>query len=178
MLTAMTDRAVQQRVFAEIDATDLVDLASALIRIPSFKTEETPVARFLVQFFRERDYRVELQEIEPGRFQTLATLPGTGGGASLMLNGHTDINALTRRWRRDPWTPVLEGESIGGIKAQLTEPPFSAPPSPPRRRSSPTDKASCSYTVLWNSFKRLTSGFSTAEKTKLFHDTAARVYRL
>jgi len=42
----------------------------------------------------------------------------------------------------------------------------------------PVDKASCSYTVLWNSFKRLTSGASAAEKATLFHDTAARVYRL
>ena len=42
----------------------------------------------------------------------------------------------------------------------------------------PVDKASCSYTVLWNSFKRLTSGCSASEKAKLFHDTAARVYRL
>jgi len=42
----------------------------------------------------------------------------------------------------------------------------------------PVDKASCSYTVLWNSFKRLTATYSDAEKAKLFHDTAARVYRL
>ena len=42
----------------------------------------------------------------------------------------------------------------------------------------PVDKASCSYTVLWNSFKRLTAGYSDAEKATLFHDTAARVYRL
>ncbi len=42
----------------------------------------------------------------------------------------------------------------------------------------PVDKASCSYTVLWNSFKRLTAGCSVAEKAKLFHDTAVRVYRL
>ena len=42
----------------------------------------------------------------------------------------------------------------------------------------PVDKASCSYTVLWNSFKRLTSGCSASEKARLFHDTAARVYRL
>jgi predicted TIM-barrel fold metal-dependent hydrolase len=42
----------------------------------------------------------------------------------------------------------------------------------------PVDKASCSYTVLWNSFKRLTSGCSAAQKACLFHDTAARVYRL
>jgi predicted TIM-barrel fold metal-dependent hydrolase len=42
----------------------------------------------------------------------------------------------------------------------------------------PVDMASCSYTVLWNSFKRLTASFSAAERAKLFHDTAARVYRL
>jgi L-fuconolactonase len=42
----------------------------------------------------------------------------------------------------------------------------------------PVDKGSCSYTVLWNAFKRLTAGYAAAEKAKLFHDTAARVYRL
>ncbi len=42
----------------------------------------------------------------------------------------------------------------------------------------PVDKVSCSYTVLWNSFKRLADGFSASEKAALFHDTAARVYRL
>jgi predicted TIM-barrel fold metal-dependent hydrolase len=42
----------------------------------------------------------------------------------------------------------------------------------------PVDKASCSYTVLWNAFKRLTAGCSADEKASLFYDTAARVYRL
>lgn len=105
-------------VIDRVDARELVDLASALIRIPSFKTEETAVARFLDAWFRARGYAVDLQEIEPGRFQTIATLRGTGGGASLMLNGHTDINALTTRWRRDPWTPSLEGDRLYGHGVQ------------------------------------------------------------
>lgn len=42
----------------------------------------------------------------------------------------------------------------------------------------PVDKVTCSYTVLWNSFKRLTANYSAGEKAQLFHDTAARVYRL
>ncbi len=42
----------------------------------------------------------------------------------------------------------------------------------------PVDKVSCSYIALWNSFKRLTSAFSGDDKAALFHDTAARVYRL
>jgi predicted TIM-barrel fold metal-dependent hydrolase len=42
----------------------------------------------------------------------------------------------------------------------------------------PVDLVSCSYNILWNSFKRLTAGYSAHEKAKLFHDTATRVYRL
>ncbi|TNF86090.1 MAG: amidohydrolase [Gammaproteobacteria bacterium] len=42
----------------------------------------------------------------------------------------------------------------------------------------PVDKQSCSYPVLWNAFKKLAAGFSDAEKADLFHDTAARAYRL
>ncbi|MEM7216851.1 MAG: amidohydrolase family protein [Pseudomonadota bacterium] len=42
----------------------------------------------------------------------------------------------------------------------------------------PVDKVSTSYRVLWNSFKKIAAGCSAAEKAALFHDTAARVYRL
>jgi predicted TIM-barrel fold metal-dependent hydrolase len=42
----------------------------------------------------------------------------------------------------------------------------------------PVDRASCSYTVLWNAFKRLTEDYSVPERTALFHDTAVHAYRL
>ena len=42
----------------------------------------------------------------------------------------------------------------------------------------PVDKVSCSYNVLYNAFKRLSKGYSAAERAALFHDTAARVYRI
>jgi len=42
----------------------------------------------------------------------------------------------------------------------------------------PVDKASSFYTVLWNSFKRMTHTFSPEEKAALFHDNAMRIYRL
>ena len=103
-----------QTVLDQVNRQELVDLASELIKIPSFKMEETPVAMFLADWFRSRDYLVELQEIEPGRFQTIATIKGTGGGMSLMLNGHIDINSLTLGWRRDPWTPTVEGDRLYG----------------------------------------------------------------
>jgi predicted TIM-barrel fold metal-dependent hydrolase len=42
----------------------------------------------------------------------------------------------------------------------------------------PVDMVTCSYNVLWNSFKRLTANYSAGEKASLYHDTAHRVYRL
>ena len=42
----------------------------------------------------------------------------------------------------------------------------------------PVDKQSCSYTVCWNAFKRMTREFSATEQADLFHNTAARAYKL
>jgi L-fuconolactonase len=42
----------------------------------------------------------------------------------------------------------------------------------------PVDGASCSYAALWNAFKRVTKGASTAEKEQLYCKTARTFYRL
>ncbi|HSR81049.1 MAG TPA: amidohydrolase family protein, partial [Hyphomicrobiaceae bacterium] len=42
----------------------------------------------------------------------------------------------------------------------------------------PVDKLSCSYTVLWNSFKLLSKDYSDAERSALLCGTAQRIYRL
>ena len=42
----------------------------------------------------------------------------------------------------------------------------------------PPDKVSYSYNVMYNAFKRLSKGYSPAERAAMFHDTAARVYRI
>ncbi|MGE0136916.1 MAG: amidohydrolase [Ilumatobacteraceae bacterium] len=42
----------------------------------------------------------------------------------------------------------------------------------------PVDSQGASYNVLWNAFKRIVADASENDKSRLFHDTAARVYRL
>jgi predicted TIM-barrel fold metal-dependent hydrolase len=42
----------------------------------------------------------------------------------------------------------------------------------------PVDKAVCSYGVLWNSYKRITAGYSSDERADLFNRTARTVYRI
>src|SRR5262249_18650710 len=85
-----------------------------LVRIPSYTTDETPVARHLHELFLREGFESRLQEVDPGRFQTLARLPGQGGGQSLMLNGHLDIDPIPDGWVRDPWTPTIEGDRFYG----------------------------------------------------------------
>ena len=106
--------AASDAVLQRVTADQLIHLCSRLIQIPSFKTEETAVARWLADYFGRRGYEVELQEVDPGRFLTIATLRGTGGGKSLMFNGHIDIDPLAQGWTRDPWTPVVEGDRLYG----------------------------------------------------------------
>ena len=123
------DDAQQELILAHVDREAMLDLAKQLISIPSFKPNETPVAHFLDGYFRERGYEVELQEVEPGRLQAIATLRGSGGGRSLMLNGHTDINSLRRGAHRDPTVPTIEGDRLygqgvenmkGGVASMIT----------------------------------------------------------
>jgi acetylornithine deacetylase/succinyl-diaminopimelate desuccinylase-like protein len=63
-------------------------------------------------------------EVDPGRVQVIARLKGTGGGRTLMLNGHMDIDPLPSGMRRDPWQPAIEGDrfygaGIGNMKGGL-----------------------------------------------------------
>ncbi len=119
----------------EVDRDELLELATALCRIPSFTTEESDCARFLDEHFQKLGFESELQEVDPGRFQCVARLRGAGGGESLMLNGHLDIDPLPSGLTRDPFSPAAEGSmffgaGIGNMKAGRR---FDDSPRPPPR---------------------------------------------
>ena len=42
----------------------------------------------------------------------------------------------------------------------------------------PVDKAVCSYTVLWNCFKKITAGYSESERLAMFASNARKLYRI
>ena len=42
----------------------------------------------------------------------------------------------------------------------------------------PVDKGMCSYSNLWNAFKRVAENYSADEKNAMFHNTALKFYRL
>jgi acetylornithine deacetylase len=90
---------------SRIDRRSLVETASELVNISSPTGEEQGVAEYLRRVFEELDLEVTWQEVEDGRPNVVGLLPGSGGGKSLMFNGHMD----TSYSGREPW---LEGRGF------------------------------------------------------------------
>ena len=111
-------------VFDTVSEERLVDLARRMIRIPSFFFQEQEVADFLAGYLADLGLDVEMMEVEhpweEGRTtrQPIATLKGSGGGRSLMINGHTDTNVQMSGWTVDPYEGKLENGWLWGLGAQ------------------------------------------------------------
>ena len=83
----------------------LVETASSLIDVHSFTGNEQPMAELMVSLFEQLDLQVQWQQVEEGRANALGTWPGTGGGKTLMFNGHMD----TSYSGREPWLKDVRG---------------------------------------------------------------------
>jgi acetylornithine deacetylase len=75
-----------------VDRDRLVEWASRAIGTPSFTGAEQAMAELVARTFAEMGLQVQWQQVEEGRANVLGTRPGTGGGPSLMFNGHLDTS--------------------------------------------------------------------------------------
>jgi L-fuconolactonase len=121
-------------------------------------------------------YRGKSQEVFADWYsdmKTLATCPNVHlklGGLAMAINGFDfhkqdeppSSETLANAWR--PWMAACI-ETFGAERCMFES-------------NFPVDKAMCSYPVLWNAFKRIAAGASAKENQDLFHDTAARFYRI
>jgi acetylornithine deacetylase len=76
----------------QIDQDRLVEWARRAIGTPSFTGSEQAMAELMAQTFADMGLRVQWQQVEEGRANVLGTRPGSGGGPSLMFNGHMDTS--------------------------------------------------------------------------------------
>jgi acetylornithine deacetylase len=88
-----------------IDRDRLVGWASQAIGIPSFTGSEEAMAELVRETFLGMGLQVQWQQVEDGRANVLGTCAGTGGGPSLMFNGHMD----TSYSGREPWLAHVPG---------------------------------------------------------------------
>lgn len=96
------------------------DLLAELIAIDSVNPDlvpggngETAIADFCTDWFEAKDFEVHRLERRPGRPSLVAIRRGTGGGRSLMLNGHIDTVGIAG-YEGDPFTPeIKDGKMFG-----------------------------------------------------------------
>ena len=76
---------------------------------------ESEITRYLASYMSGMGLETHLQEVEPGRYNAVGVWKGTGGGPSLMFNGHVDTNPVTEGWTVDPWAGLHDHEFIYGL---------------------------------------------------------------
>jgi acetylornithine deacetylase len=69
----------------------------------------------MAELMRGMGLEVELQPVEGTRVNAIGRWRGTGGGRSLLFNGHVDTNPVTEGWTVDPWGGLIDEQFIYGI---------------------------------------------------------------
>jgi acetylornithine deacetylase/succinyl-diaminopimelate desuccinylase-like protein len=95
-----------------IDRDRLVELAIRLVSTPSFTGSEQACAEVVRDVLLELGLQVQWQQVEDGRANVLGTWAGSGGGPSLMFNGHLD----TSYSGREPWLQGIPGFQPEGFE--------------------------------------------------------------
>jgi len=98
-----------------IDDEGTVKLLQKMIQHRSYSGEEEELAKFLAEYMKNMGLDVTLQEVKPKRFNVIGTYKGSGGGESLMYNGHIDTNPVGLDWTVDPFEGKVDNEFIYGI---------------------------------------------------------------
>lgn len=122
-------------VYRAIDESrdELIRVLGDLVRAPSVTGSEAPVQDVVEREFRARELQVDRWEPDPaelapyrdhvGAIETMAGRPnvvgvrtGSGGGRSILLNGHIDVvdpgdEAL---WTHAPWSGAVDGDDLFG----------------------------------------------------------------
>ncbi len=126
----MDNQAVKKIVDA-VDEKRVLDFERSIVRIPSYTTEETPLARHIADYMVKigGDLKVELQQVPLNgndvSYNVIARLPGSGTGPSLLIFGHMDHGPILGRkfanldgWKHDPFAAEVEGDWLYGKGCQ------------------------------------------------------------
>lgn len=114
----------------QVDAQEVADLLARLVSIDSQNpvlvpgaAGESEIAHAIADITEAGGMEVKLIEAAPGRTNVLARLRGTGGGRTLLLNGHVDTVALGEM--ENPLSPSVRdgrmyGRGVYDMKAGVT----------------------------------------------------------
>ena len=103
-------------IFKYVSRDELVKWTMDMVAIPSYSglpNQEAEVAAYIKNVFDKEDIPCTIRPLKNGRCNVYATLKGSGGGKSLMFNGHMDT--VPAYGMEDAYTPWIdEDENIHG----------------------------------------------------------------
>ena len=91
----MGEKCNAERILKELEEIDVAALASEMVQIPSYsfmEEQEKGISAYISTYFSKEGIENEVTEIEKGRYNVVAKLPGKNPGAapSLQFCGHMD----------------------------------------------------------------------------------------
>ncbi len=109
------------QVITEIDAEELIELTSDLVKInsvwdPAAGTGEQDAAMYVARWAGQQGFDVQKDEVAPGRPNVIVNWRAGPGERTLMFEGHTDVVTPgdVSMWRYDPFgAEILDGRMFG-----------------------------------------------------------------
>jgi len=129
---------LKRRISQKVDdrSQDIIKFLQGLISIPSVTGQEKEYQLHMAKTLGDMGFKVDMWEIDEeelkakyqdyfvrvmapplkDRPNVVGTLKGTGGGRSLLFNGHADVVSPEpiSNWKHNPWEAVIEDGKIYG----------------------------------------------------------------
>ena len=101
----------------DIDEKTCLETLVEMVRHKSYsETEgERRLAERMVEIMTAMGLEATLQPVDGDRVNAIGVWRGTGGGKSLLFNGHLDTNPVGEGWTVDPWGGLVDDDFIFGI---------------------------------------------------------------
>lgn len=108
---------VADKLNFDIDETFAIGFLQQMIRHKSFSQSagERELVDWMDRQMQSIGLTTDLVPFDGNRANAIGRWTGSGGGKSLMFNGHVDTNPVTEGWTVDPWEGKVDDKFIYGI---------------------------------------------------------------
>jgi len=107
----------EKDILALVNEKACVDFLVRMVEHKSYTETigEKDLAKFMHDSMKALGLDTEMQKVPGNRFNAIGTLKGSGGGSSLLFNGHLDTNPATEGWTVDPFAGLVKDDCLFGI---------------------------------------------------------------
>nr|WP_244563482.1 hypothetical protein [Pantoea rodasii] len=106
-----------EQLIHHIDREFCLSFLAKMVQHKSYSATdgERELARYMAEQMAQLGLETELQKVPGDRLNAIGRLAGSGGGNSLLFNGHLDTNPVTEGWTVDPGREKLTTSSFTAL---------------------------------------------------------------